>query len=64
MREDISCVFYDAIDFIANARRQGGKVYVHCVQGISRSATIILAYKIFSEQCTYQEGYEYLKERR
>jgi predicted secreted protein len=53
VREDISCVFYDAINFIAEARSQGGKVYVHCVQGISRSATIILAYKIFSEKCTY-----------
>lgn len=31
VREDISCVFYDAINFIAEARSQGGKVYVHCV---------------------------------
>jgi len=58
VREDISCVFYDAIDFIADARRNNGKVYVHCVQGISRSATIILAYRIFTEKITYQEGYD------
>jgi protein-tyrosine phosphatase len=64
VREDISCVFYDAIDFIANARKQGGKLYVHCVQGISRSATIILAYNIFTEKITYQEAYAYLKEKR
>jgi len=57
-------VFYDAIDFIANARKQGGKVYVHCVLGISRSATIIIAYKIFTEKITYQEAYDYLKEKR
>ena len=31
VREDISCVFYDAIDFITQARRQNGRVYVHCV---------------------------------
>lgn len=62
--EDISCVFYDAIEFIQNVKRQKGKVYVHCVQGISRSATIIIAYKIFTEKCTYEEAYEYMKSRR
>ena len=31
VREDIACVFYDAIQFISQAREQGGKVYVHCV---------------------------------
>ena len=31
VREDIQCVFYDAVDFMKNAREEGGKVYVHCV---------------------------------
>jgi hypothetical protein len=39
-------------------------VYVHCVQGISRSATICIAYKIFTERCTYNEAYEELKSKR
>jgi len=30
-REDIACVFYDAISFMQRARDEGGKVYVHCV---------------------------------
>lgn len=64
VREDISCVFYDAIEFIEQARQQNGKVYVHCVQGISRSATIVIAYKIFSEKITYQQGYDEVKKRR
>ena len=64
VREDIQCVFYDAIDYISQARRQNGKVYVHCVQGISRSATIVLAYKIFSEKCTYEDAEAVLKDRR
>jgi protein-tyrosine phosphatase len=48
VRENIECVFYDAMGFLEDARRSGGRVYVHCVQGISRSATICLAYLIFS----------------
>jgi hypothetical protein len=48
VRENIECVFYDAIRFIEDAKKSHGKVYVHCVQGISRSATIILAYIIYS----------------
>lgn len=31
LKETIECVFYDAIQFMAEARSQGGKVYVHCV---------------------------------
>lgn len=31
VREQIECVFYDAIEFIQEARDQNGKVYVHCV---------------------------------
>ena len=55
--EDISCVFYDAIAWIQKARDEGGRVYVHCVQGISRSATIVIAYRIFSEKISYQQAY-------
>lgn len=64
VRENIESIFYDAIHFIDNARKEGGKVYVHCVQGISRSATICLAYLIFDRKISYQDAFNYLKERR
>ncbi|KAL7306943.1 hypothetical protein TKK_0000702 [Trichogramma kaykai] len=41
---NISQYFYPAADFIDNALRKGGRVYVHCVQGVSRSATLVVAY--------------------
>jgi protein-tyrosine phosphatase len=64
VRENIECVFYDAIDFMENARKQGGKVYVHCVQGISRSATIVLAYLMFTRKWTYNEASNYVLQRK
>jgi hypothetical protein len=64
VRENIECVFYNAMNFLEDARNNGGKVYVHCVQGISRSATICLAYLIFSQKMNYQDGFNYMKERR
>ena len=64
VREDIACIFYDALKFLSEARASGGKCYVHCVQGISRSATICCAYLIMTEGLTYNEAYERVKARR
>lgn len=64
VHENIECVFYDAIDFIKSAKSQGGKVLVHCVQGISRSATIVIAYMIFSTRMTYEECFNLCRTRR
>jgi protein-tyrosine phosphatase len=64
VREQIECIFYDAIEFIEDARYQGGRVYVHCVQGVSRSATVCLAYLIYKQKMTFNEGLQYIKGRR
>ncbi|XP_032668897.1 dual specificity protein phosphatase 3-like [Odontomachus brunneus] len=41
---DISKYFYTVADFIDEAMSTGGKAFVHCMQGVSRSATCVLAY--------------------
>ncbi|CAK9833573.1 Dual specificity phosphatase 29 [Anthophora retusa] len=41
---DISKYFNTAAAFIDEAVSMGGKVFVHCVMGMSRSATCVLAY--------------------
>ncbi|XP_025264896.1 dual specificity protein phosphatase 3 [Camponotus floridanus] len=41
---DISKYFYIAANFIDEAVSTGGKAFVNCMQGVSRSATCVLAY--------------------
>lgn len=63
-RENIECIFYNAINFIEDAKASKGRVYVHCVQGISRSATICLAYVILSKGLDYNEAFEFIQKKR
>ena len=56
--------FEDAYAFIENARRSGGVVLVHCAAGISRSATIVIAYIIKAYKMQYFDAYKHVKDRR
>lgn len=37
---------------------------MHCVQGISRSTTIILSYMIFTQKTSLDDGLKFIRERR
>jgi protein-tyrosine phosphatase len=63
-RENIECSFYEVIDFISKAKQDGGRVYVHCVQGISRSSTMIICYMIFTQKRTVEDALAHIRERR
>ncbi|XP_073829119.1 dual specificity protein phosphatase 13B isoform X2 [Musca autumnalis] len=53
---DISRYFYVAAKFIESALNSGGKVLVHCLVGMSRSATCVLAYLMICRKMTAVEA--------
>lgn len=63
-KENIEKYFDECADFIKEAIDANGKILVHCSYGISRSASIVIAYLIKYEGKKFREAYDYLKEKR
>ncbi|GIL51842.1 hypothetical protein Vafri_7769 [Volvox africanus] len=59
--EDILCVLYDCLDYIDGALQSGGHVLVHCSQGVSRSATLVIAYIMWRSGKPYDEVFAAVK---
>jgi len=49
---------------IDKAMRSGKTVLVHCQQGVSRSASIVIAYLIHNRAMTYEQALELVKRKR
>ena len=56
--------FEDVNSFISNACQSGGKVLVHCDQGVSRSATAVLAYLMKERGMSVDQAFAYLQSKR
>lgn len=53
-----------ACRYISAELSKGENVLVHCHQGISRSASIIIAYLMRERQLSYDAAFDFLKEKR
>lgn len=53
-----------ALEFMKEARKSGGKVLVHCRVGVSRSATIVIAYLMKHVQLDLASAYLLTRSRR
>lgn len=61
---DLSRFFTETADFIHGALSQKGKVLVHCARGISRSATLALAFLMIKERLTLAEAVDAVRRHR
>ncbi|XP_062858787.1 dual specificity phosphatase 29-like isoform X1 [Trichomycterus rosablanca] len=62
---DLAAFFCSTSQFIHTAlSQQSGKVLVHCARGVSRSATLVLAYLMIHEGLTIAEAIEAVRAHR
>ncbi|KAK6147976.1 hypothetical protein DH2020_018888 [Rehmannia glutinosa] len=59
---NISDIFQEAHEFIDHVEKIGGKVLVHCFEGKSRSATLVLAYLMLKKNFTLLQAWNALKQ--
>eukprot|EP00795_Rhopilema_esculentum_P005444 gene5444-619_t len=62
--ENIVDWFQSAFNFIDRVRTCDGKVLVHCVGGVSRSATIAVGYVMRHMQLSLDNAYRFVKDKR
>ena len=63
-KENIECVFYKCIDFINKCKKENKKLLIHCFQGISRSATIAIAYLIYNNKMNVDKAFNFIQKKR
>ncbi|KAG1951042.1 dual specificity protein phosphatase [Pimephales promelas] len=62
---DLSVHFKPASDFIHKAlRKKNGRVFVHCLMGVSRSSTLVLAFLMICEDLTLMEAVKSVRQHR
>ncbi|KAL5826887.1 hypothetical protein ACOSQ3_018725 [Xanthoceras sorbifolium] len=62
--EDITSILYDVFDYFEDVREQGGRVFVHCCQGVSRSTSLAIAYLMWREGQSFEDAFQYVKAAR
>lgn len=50
--------------FINNAIENNGKILVHCVKGVSRSSSILIAYLMIMENYSFDYAFDLIKKER
>jgi len=62
--EDIYHLFDHCYELIEKTRTDGGKILIHCVAGISRSASVVIAYCMRKNSWCLKKAFEYVRQKR
>lgn len=54
----------DTFKYITKAKKEGSKVLVHCKMGISRSASVVIAYAMKAYNWDFSQALKHVKEKR
>ncbi|XP_034194324.1 dual specificity protein phosphatase MPK-4 [Osmia lignaria lignaria] len=63
-REDLLTHFEDSYEFIDHALQLNDKILVHCYFGVSRSATLVIAYLMKKYKRSFSDSFEEVKGKR
>jgi hypothetical protein len=64
LEQNISNYMKEALDFIDESQKKNSNILVHCVSGISRSASIVIAYIMDKYKMNYDQAFSYVKTKR
>eukprot|EP01053_Blabericola_migrator_P001374 Blabericola_migrator_1__1373@NODE_1357_length_4726_cov_203_531015_g911_i0_p1_GENE_NODE_1357_length_4726_cov_203_531015_g911_i0NODE_1357_length_4726_cov_203_531015_g911_i0_p1_ORF_typecomplete_len836_score122_87DSPc/PF00782_20/1_5e29CDKN3/PF05706_12/8_2e05Y_phosphatase/PF00102_27/0_00089Y_phosphatase2/PF03162_13/6_6e03Y_phosphatase2/PF03162_13/0_005Init_tRNA_PT/PF04179_12/0_011DUF442/PF04273_13/0_52Gelsolin/PF00626_22/37Gelsolin/PF00626_22/29_NODE_1357_length_4726_cov_203_531015_g911_i019734480 len=62
--EAMESVLFFALDFIKAAISSGGRVLVHCREGVSRSSTLVCAYLMYTQDLSFQAALDKIRSVR
>ncbi|CEM24715.1 unnamed protein product [Vitrella brassicaformis CCMP3155] len=62
--EEISVLFYKTMQWIHDAIDGGGRVLIHCREGVSRSATLATAYLMWRRKWPFETAYNAVRDCR
>jgi len=62
--EDLLSYFEECYQFISDGLEKGHKVLVHCMAGVSRSATIVISYLMIKNSITFEQAFDLVKKKR
>ncbi|XP_055004454.1 uncharacterized protein si:dkey-175m17.7 [Boleophthalmus pectinirostris] len=63
-KQNLRQYFEEVFEFIEEAYQSGQGVLVHCQAGVSRSATVVIAYLMKHTLMTMTDAYKYVRSRR
>ena len=62
--QDLTDEFWQALSFVEQAIHNGGNILVHCRRGVSRSASLCVAYLMDDRGMTFDDAVSLMKRQR